>query len=76
MATITTIKQRIEQLDAGHFQILCDAYLSREGYPNLVALGTKAGTSKTTLGTPDTYFCLKVIAAFFQSLLASAGFER
>ncbi len=58
MATITTIKQRIEQLDAGHFQILCDAYLSREGYPNLVALGTKAGTSKTTLGTPDTYFCM------------------
>lgn len=58
MATITTIKQRIEQLDAGRFQILCDAYLSREGYPNLTALGTKAGTTKTTPGTPDTYFCI------------------
>ena len=58
MATITSIKQRIQQLDAGSFQILCDAYLSREGYPNLVALGTNAGSTKTTQGTPDTYFCL------------------
>lgn len=57
MATITTIKQRIEQLDAGSFQLLCDAYLTKEGYPNLVALGTRAGTTKTTPGTPDTYFC-------------------
>lgn len=58
MATITAIKQKIQQLDPGSFQNLCDAYLSREGYPNLVALGTKAGSTKTTRGTPDTYFCL------------------
>lgn len=58
MATIVSIKQKIEQLDAGSFQVLCDAYLSREGYPNPVSLGTKAGTQKTTQGTPDTYFCL------------------
>lgn len=58
MATITSIKQRIGQLDPGSFQNLCDAYLSREGYPNPVALGTKSGSSKTTRGTPDTYFCL------------------
>jgi len=58
MATIVSIKQRIEQLGAGDFQCLCDAYLSREGYPNPVSLGTKAGTQKTTQGTPDTYFCL------------------
>ncbi len=57
MATITSIKQRISQLDAGSFQILCDAYLSREGYHNIVALGTMAGSQKTTKGTPDTYFC-------------------
>ena len=56
MATLVTIKQRIQQLDAGSFQILCDAYLSKIGYPNIVSLGTKAGTQKTTLGTPDTYF--------------------
>ncbi len=58
MAKITSIKERINQLDAGSFQILCDAYLSKEGYPNLVALGTMSGTTKTTKGTPDTYFCI------------------
>ena len=56
MATITTIKEKIISLDQASFQILCDAYLSKEGYPNIVALGTKAGAQKTTQGTPDTYF--------------------
>ena len=56
MATITTIKERIAAMDQASFQILCDSYLSKEGYPNIVALGTKAGTQKTTPGTPDTYF--------------------
>ena len=56
MATITSVKQKILALDPGSFQSLCDAYLSREGYPNIVSLGTKAGSSKTTRGTPDTYF--------------------
>lgn len=56
MATIVSVKQKILTLDAGSFQILCDEYLSREGYPNIVSLGTKSGTSKTTKGTPDTYF--------------------
>ena len=56
MATITTIKEKIVSLDQASFQILCDAYLSKEGYPNIVALGTKAGAQKTTQGTPDTYF--------------------
>ena len=57
MATITRIKQKISELDSGSFQILCDAYLSKEGYVNIVCLGTKEGTQKTTKGTPDTYFC-------------------
>lgn len=56
MATITKIKERIASLDQASFQILCDSYLSKEGYPNIVALGTKAGAQKTTRGTPDTYF--------------------
>ncbi len=59
MATITAIKDRIKQLDAAGFQILCDDYLSRIGYPNLVSLGTMAGAQRTTKGTPDTYFCLR-----------------
>ena len=57
MATVTAIKQKIATLDSGSFQILCDAYLSKEGYVNIVCLGTKEGTQKTTKGTPDTYFC-------------------
>ncbi len=56
MATIESIKQKILQLDAGSFQNLCDAYLSKIGYPNIVSLGAKAGTQKTTPGTPDAYF--------------------
>lgn len=56
MAIIESIKQKILQLDAGSFQNLCDSYLSKIGYPNIVSLGGEAGTRKTTLGTPDTYF--------------------
>lgn len=58
MAIITMIKDRINQLNQASFQILCDALLAREGYPGIVALGTKDGAEKTTRGTPDTYFCL------------------
>ena len=56
MATITAIKDSINRLDPAGFQILCDDYLAREGYPSLVCIGTMAGAQKTTLGTPDTYF--------------------
>lgn len=56
MGKIESIKQKILQLDAGSFQLLCDSYLCKMGYPNIVSLGGKAGTRKTTLGTPDTYF--------------------
>lgn len=56
MGKIESIKQKILQLDAGTFQNLCDAYLSKIGYPNVVSLGAEAGTKKTTKGTPDTYF--------------------
>ena len=56
MAYIESIKQKILQLDAGSFQNFCDSYLYKIGYPNIVSLGGEAGTRKTTLGTPDTYF--------------------
>ena len=57
MGRIETIKQKILQLDAGSFQNLCDSYLCKKfGYQSIVSLGGKAGTQKTTLGTPDTYF--------------------
>lgn len=56
MANIESIKQKILQLDSGSFQNLCDSYLYKTGYPSIVSLGGEAGTRKTTLGTPDTYF--------------------
>lgn len=56
MSNIESVKQKILQLDAGSFQNLCDAYLCKIGYPNIVSLGGEAGTRKTTFGTPDTYF--------------------
>ena len=58
MAIITSVKERINQLNQANFQILCDEFLSKEGYPNIVALGTQDGAEKTTRGTPDTFFCL------------------
>lgn len=57
MSKLTDIEQQITQLEGGAFQRMCDCYLSAEfGYKNPVALGSQAGTNKTTKGTPDTYF--------------------
>ncbi|GLI06236.1 hypothetical protein YDYSG_22660 [Paenibacillus tyrfis] len=56
MSKLTDIKQKILQLDGGPFQDLCDAYLYKLGYENVLSLGMKSGTMKTTKGIPDTYF--------------------
>lgn len=56
MSKLTDIKQKILQLDGGPFQELCDAYLYKLGYENVLSLGMKSGTMKTTKGIPDTYF--------------------
>lgn len=56
MSKLTDIKQKILQLDGGAFQELCDAYLYKLGYANVLSLGMKSGTMKTTKGIPDTYF--------------------
>ena len=68
MSTLTLIKDKIMQLDGGHFQELCDAYLTRLGYKNMHSLGTKAGTHKSTKGVPDAYFMTEdnkyVLAAY------------
>lgn len=56
MSKLTDIKYKIDQLDGGSFQNLCDAYLAHIGYKNIYSLGMKSGTDKTTKGNPDTYF--------------------
>ena len=56
MAKLTDIKFRIDQLDGGTFQTLCDVYLKCRGYGTGYSLGMNTGTSKTAKGNPDTYF--------------------
>lgn len=56
MSKLTDIKSRINQMDGGAFQNLCDAYLSYKGYKNAYSLGMYTGTDKTAKGNPDTYF--------------------
>lgn len=56
MSKLTDIKRKIDQLDGGAFQNLCDAYLSYRGYGNGYSLGMSTGTDKTAPGSPDTYF--------------------
>ena len=56
MSKLTDIKSRINQMDGGAFQNLCDAYLSYKGYKNVYSLGMHTGTDKTAKGNPDTYF--------------------
>lgn len=56
MSKLTDIKSRIDQMDGGAFQNLCDAYLSYKGYKNVYSLGMHTGTDKTAKGNPDTYF--------------------
>lgn len=56
MNYITECKQRINQMEAGVFQILCDALLSKLGYERVESLGTSSSSNKTTKGTPDSIF--------------------
>ena len=57
MASITSIKERILEMEPGEFQVLCDHFLAKKGLTPSACIGTKAGTHKTTPGTPDTYIC-------------------
>ena len=56
MSKLINIKNRIDQLDGGTFQALCEAYLACRGYGNGYSLGMKTGTHKTAPGSPDAYF--------------------
>lgn len=52
MFRITDIKAKINVLEGGAFQELCDALLARKGYEEIHAYGMQAGTMKTTKGNP------------------------
>lgn len=56
MVKTEKIEQAILRLNGGQFQEIMDQYLYKKyKFTNITCLGTKAGTSKTTQGTPDTY---------------------
>lgn len=56
MPSITDVKRRIIELSPAGFQEFCDSFLHKKGYGNVHGYGMKAGTEKTTIGNPDTYF--------------------
>ena len=58
MSYKTDIQNAILKLEGGAFQNLCDEFLNECGYNNIVSLGSKPGTNKTTSGTSDTYYCI------------------
>lgn len=69
MSKITDIKAKINVLEGGAFQELCDALLARKGYEGIHAYGMQAGTMKTTKGNPDTYFRSKMVNIFLLHIL-------
>lgn len=57
MSKITAIENAIIQLGSAEFQKFCDTFLSCfDKYGMVHGFGMQSGTSKTTIGNPDTYF--------------------
>lgn len=56
MSVITDIKRRIQELGPAEFQEFCDTLISKHGFGTVHGYGMKAGTGKTTIGNPDSYF--------------------
>ena len=56
MTTITDIKGRVQGLSPARFQEFCDTLIHKNGYGRVHGYGMQAGTGKTTIGNPDSYF--------------------
>ena len=56
MTTITDIKSRVQGLSPARFQEFCDTLIHKNGYGRVHGYGMQAGTGKTTIGNPDSYF--------------------
>jgi hypothetical protein len=54
MAKINQIQNALKELGGGAFQNLADSYLLKKGYPQIISLGSVAGSNKVRKGTPDT----------------------
>lgn len=56
MSKINLIQNKIKELDGGEYQKLLDSYLYKKyNFSNVVPLGSKDGSNKTTKGIPDSY---------------------
>src|SRR5690606_6826931 len=53
MSKLNEIQNKLRELDGAGFQKLVDAYLVKEGFRNLVPVGSVAGKNKVRPGTPD-----------------------
>lgn len=56
MARINQIEEALRQMEGGKFQTLANQYLHRRySFSEFSAVGSQAGTDKTTTGVPDAY---------------------
>lgn len=56
MTRINEIQKKIQEMDGGQFQKLCDAYLYKShNLMRYTPLGSQDGTNNTTKGVPDSY---------------------
>lgn len=55
MSQLIDIQYRVDQLEGGKFEALCDAYLSLKENGYAYSFGMKSGTAKTKSGVPDSY---------------------
>lgn len=58
MGKINQIQNRLQGLNGGEFQKLCDSYLIKKGYHQIYPIGSVVGSNKVRKGTPDTLFLL------------------
>lgn len=60
MVKIRRIQQAILALNGGEYQEIMNDYLHKKfKFSNITCLGSEVGTSKTTIGVPDTYVEMK-----------------
>lgn len=57
MSKLTDIKNRIDQMDGGAFQNLCDAYLSYKGYKMFIRCGCVQYSLKCVLRSKCERIC-------------------
>lgn len=54
MSKINEIQKKLEEIESGHFQKLCEAYFFEKGY-YVIPYGSVLGSDKTRKGKPDLY---------------------